>query len=248
MPSRRTLAAALFCGPFAIGPSLQAAPAQSATATCAGVPATIVGTSGDDTLTGTPGDDVIAGLDGADVIDAGAGNDLVCGDAGPDRVTGGPGDDRLFGGANGLVPEFESAPEPAGDALVPGPGDDVVDVGVNTVLRGDGWNSPDTIDYSGSTHEVLLAVLSTGGRARGVLDHARSRFVVRLAHRAPVRSACSRSSASRCRTIPGAGPTSAPRATTGSAAGRPTPRGAAVATTGAGPRTCGAASVPEKLL
>jgi hypothetical protein len=100
-------------------------------------------------------------------------------------------------------------------------------VGVNTVLRGDGWNGPDTIDYSGSaagvtvdlvsgvatgqgtdtvvvsqpqpelghvvellasTHEVLLAVLSTGGRARGVLDHARSRFVVRLAHRAPVRA------------------------------------------------------------
>lgn len=36
--------------------------------------------------------------------------------------------------------------------------------------------------------EVLLAVLSTGRRTRGVMDHARGRFVVRLAHRAPVRA------------------------------------------------------------
>jgi Ca2+-binding RTX toxin-like protein len=58
------------------------------------------------------------------------------------------------------VPEFESAPEPAGDTLVPGPGDDVVDVGVNTVLRGDGWNSPDTIDYSGSADGVTVNLVS----------------------------------------------------------------------------------------
>lgn len=141
----------------AVGPTV---PAQSAGATCAGVPATIVGTAGDDELAGTPGDDVIAGLDGVDVIDAGAGNDLVCGDAGPDRITGGDGDDRLYGGTNGLVPEFESEPEPAGDTLVPGPGDDLVDVGVNTVLRGDGYNSPDTIDYSGSATGVTVDLVS----------------------------------------------------------------------------------------
>ena len=120
---------------------LVAAPAQGAAATCAGVPATIVGTTGDDELTGTPGDDVIAALDGNDVIDGGAGNDLVCADAGSDQLTGGDGNDRLYGGDNGLVPHFESEPEPYGDTLVPGPGDDLVDVGVNTLVRADGWIS-----------------------------------------------------------------------------------------------------------
>ncbi len=132
----------------------------AAAATCAGVPATIVGTDRDDELTGTPGDDVIAGLGGADVIDAGAGNDLVCGDAGPDDLTGGLGDDRLYGGTNGLVPVFEGEPEPAGDTLRPGPGDDLVDAGINTVLRGDGYNSTDTIDYSASATGVSVDLVS----------------------------------------------------------------------------------------
>ncbi|MDR7252461.1 Ca2+-binding RTX toxin-like protein [Nocardioides sp. BE266] len=140
--------------------SARTAPARGAPATCAGVPATIVGTSGDDELTGTSGDDVIAGLDGVDTIDAGAGNDLVCGDAGPDTLVGGPGDDRLYAGTNGLVPVFEGEPEPAGDTIAPGPGDDLVDIGVNTVLRGDGWNPPDTIDYSTSATGVTVDLVS----------------------------------------------------------------------------------------
>ena len=72
------------------------------------------------------------------MIIGGAGNDLVCGDAGPTTLVGGLGNDRLYGGTNGLVNVFESGDEPAGDTLVPGPGDDLVDAGVNTVLRGDG--------------------------------------------------------------------------------------------------------------
>jgi Ca2+-binding RTX toxin-like protein len=155
MPSRRTLTVLL-----AIGLALPAAPAHAAAATCAGITATIVGTVGDDELTGTAGDDVIAALDGNDVVDGGAGDDLICGDAGSDLLTGGPGDDRIHGGDNGLVPEFESAPEPRGDTVVPGPGDDLVDVGVNTVLRGDGWNSPDTIDYSASATGVTVDLVS----------------------------------------------------------------------------------------
>jgi Ca2+-binding RTX toxin-like protein len=158
MSARTTLATAL--GALALGATAFSAPAQSAGETCAGVPATIVGTDGADALTGTPGDDVIAALDGADVIMAGAGNDLVCGDAGPDELVGGPGDDRLYGGTNGLQNVFESGPEPFGDTLVPGPGDDLVDVGVNTVLRADGWNSPDTIDYSASDTGVTVDLVS----------------------------------------------------------------------------------------
>ena len=158
MPSRKMLATVL--GALALGLTWMSAPAHSAAATCAGLPATIVGTTGDDELTGTAGDDVIAGLDGQDTIDGGAGNDVVCGDAGADSVTGGSGDDRLYGGTNGLVPLFESEPEPSGDVLVPGPGDDLVDVGVNTVLRDDGYNSPDTIDYSASATGVTIDLVS----------------------------------------------------------------------------------------
>ena len=158
MSSRRsrTAHAAVLIGVVVTASAGVGAPAHSAAATCAGVAATIVGTTGDDVLTGTPGDDVIAALEGQDTIDAGAGNDLVCGDAGADHLTGGAGDDRLHGGDNGLVPRFESEPDPAGDTLVPGPGDDLVDVGVNTVLREDGYNSPDTVDYSASATGVTV--------------------------------------------------------------------------------------------
>jgi hypothetical protein len=55
---------------------------------CDGLPATIVGTSGDDNLTGTAGDDVIVGL---------AGNDVIQGLAGNDRICGGDGDDEIYG-------------------------------------------------------------------------------------------------------------------------------------------------------
>jgi Ca2+-binding RTX toxin-like protein len=158
MPSRKTLATVL--GVLTLGTTAFSAPAHSAAATCAGVPATIVGTTGDDELAGTAGDDVIVALDGNDTIDAGAGNDLVCADAGADWLTGGAGDDRLYGGTNGLVPEFENEPGPAGDTLVPGPGNDLVDVGVNTVLRGDGYNSADTIDYSASATGVTVDLVS----------------------------------------------------------------------------------------
>ncbi|WP_307814328.1 calcium-binding protein [Nocardioides baculatus] len=154
------MTASTLVGLLALAASGYAAPARSAPATCAGVTATIVGTTGDDVLTGTPGDDVIAALDGNDEIDGGSGNDLVCGDAGADLLHGGPGDDRLYGGDNGLVPLFESEPEPSGDTLVPGPGDDLVDVGVNTVIRDDGYNSPDTIDYSASATGVAVDLVS----------------------------------------------------------------------------------------
>lgn len=165
MSSRTTLAAAVAGCLVGLALTAAASPAQSAVATCAGVPATIVGTDGADRLIGTAGDDVIAALDGADVVLAGGGNDLVCGDAGPDNLVGGLGNDRLYGGTNGMTNVFESEPEPAGDTLVPGPGDDLVDVGVNTVLRGDGWNSPDTIDYS--TADAGVAVDLVSGVATG---------------------------------------------------------------------------------
>lgn len=64
---------------------------------CAGKPATIVGTSGNDSLRGTSRADVIVGLGGNDKISGLAGNDVICGGSGNDRVFGGNGSDKLYG-------------------------------------------------------------------------------------------------------------------------------------------------------
>lgn len=107
------------------GALLPVGPAMGATATCDGLPATIVGTDGPDTLTGTDGDDVIAGLGGGDAIDGLGGDDVICGDSGADVLRGGPGADRLYGGLEDSNPDEHLA----GDALFGGPGDDHLDPG-----------------------------------------------------------------------------------------------------------------------
>ncbi len=65
--------------------------------TCRGIPATIVGTRGDDVRTGTRGRDVMLGLGGNDTLRGRGGNDVVCGGRGDDRLRGGPGNDNLRG-------------------------------------------------------------------------------------------------------------------------------------------------------
>jgi Ca2+-binding RTX toxin-like protein len=74
------------------------APAQGATPTCFGKPATIVGTSGNDTIYATKYSDVIASLGGGDSVHALAGNDLVCGSDGNDVIFDGYGSDAIDGG------------------------------------------------------------------------------------------------------------------------------------------------------
>jgi Ca2+-binding RTX toxin-like protein len=94
--------------------------------TCDGKVPTIVAVAGTTPTTGTPGDDVILGTFARDYIDGGAGNDTICGLGNADTLTGGPGDDRLFGGLDDYyVPDDGYA----GDTLVPGPGNDHVDLG-----------------------------------------------------------------------------------------------------------------------
>ena len=70
--------------------------AAGAVPECFGMPATIIGTAGDDTLTGTPGNDVIVGLEGTDTISST--------DGGTDRICAGPND--LSVDADG-VPRYE---------------------------------------------------------------------------------------------------------------------------------------------
>ena len=103
---------------------LAAGPATAET-TCDGKVPSIVVVPGTPT-TGTPGDDVILGTYAPDEIDGGSGNDTICGLGNADTLVGGPGDDRLFGGLDDYyVPDDGYA----GDILVPGPGNDFVDLG-----------------------------------------------------------------------------------------------------------------------
>jgi uncharacterized repeat protein (TIGR01451 family) len=67
--------------------------------TCRGVPATMIGTAGDDTITGTGGRDVIVAFGGDDTIASLAGRDLVCAGSGDDYIGAGSAADRVFGGA-----------------------------------------------------------------------------------------------------------------------------------------------------
>jgi Ca2+-binding RTX toxin-like protein len=64
---------------------------------CGGLPATLVGTPGDDTLTGTTGDDVIVALRGNDTVNGLGGNDAICAGAGDDTLRGADGDDTVRG-------------------------------------------------------------------------------------------------------------------------------------------------------
>lgn len=88
----------------------------SAAPTCAGLRATIVGTSGDDLIRGTARRDVIAAGGGIDLIWGNDGDDVICGGAGTDLVRGGRGSDTLRGGGGA-------------DSLTGGRGDDLLDAG-----------------------------------------------------------------------------------------------------------------------
>jgi Ca2+-binding RTX toxin-like protein len=115
----------------ALVPLAGAAPAGAAE-TCDGrvptivVPAPADPVAGTTPVTGTPGDDVIVGTEGDDAIDGAGGNDTICGLGGADTLQGGDGDDRLFGGADAA---YEPDDGYYGDLLVPGAGNDHVDLG-----------------------------------------------------------------------------------------------------------------------
>ena len=119
----------------------------AATDSCAGLVPTIVGTADDDRLVGTAGPDVIAGLGGNDQIEGLGGDDALCGGPGVDTLVGGEGNDQLLAGPTGTVSVFESGPDPQGDHLVPGPGDDVIDLGPSAV-HDDDYYAYDTLDLT----------------------------------------------------------------------------------------------------
>jgi Ca2+-binding RTX toxin-like protein len=82
----------------AIGPATAPPTGPAATPpTCKGIPATVVGTPGNDVRSGTPARDVLVGLAGNDRLSGLAGNDLICGGSGRDTLKGGEGNDKLYG-------------------------------------------------------------------------------------------------------------------------------------------------------
>lgn len=113
---RRGLAALLAGGTVALTISLAPAPTGAQAALCNGLPATIVGSSGDDRIEGTPDRDVIVAGEGRDVIFGREGNDVICGGPGPDVIKGGRGNDVLIGGGGN-------------DRLIGGIGRDTLDAG-----------------------------------------------------------------------------------------------------------------------
>jgi Ca2+-binding RTX toxin-like protein len=131
------LARSLLIGFFSAAALYAVPPAPAQTVpTCFGQPATIVGTSGDDTLQGTEGPDVIFGGGGSDRIDGLGGDDLICGGRGNDGLFGGDGNDKLYGGRGSDHQDGGAGDDfilglrtpriflPYGENLIGGPGND----------------------------------------------------------------------------------------------------------------------------
>lgn len=146
--------------------------------TCDGLPATIIGTNGNDTITGTSGPDVIVGLGGNDTISGMGGNDVICAGAGNDTVYGEseigtptfiPGtDDRIFGegGSDLLIGDFRTLNIPLGVAAVSstdyidgGEGADTIAGGfidaTNTVIGGTDLGSGNDTLLGGEGNDII---------------------------------------------------------------------------------------------
>ena len=136
--------------------------AAAAPPTCDGRTPTILGTAGDDALEGTAGPDVIVGLGGDDLIEAGAGDDVVCALAGADRIEGGPGADRLFGGIDRAWSD-RGGENRVGDTVLPGPGDDYVDLGADR-RPGTGYLERDTLVYRTVDQAISADLTPDAGR------------------------------------------------------------------------------------
>ncbi len=112
-------------------------------ASCNGLPATIIGTPGNDFIQGTNGNDVIVAMAGNDTIFGNNGHDVICGDGGNDTLRGNNGNDTLLGGAGNDVFHGDNG----NDTLLGGAGNDV--------LHGDNGN--DWLD-GGANDDTLFGI------------------------------------------------------------------------------------------
>lgn len=133
---------------------------------CHGVPATVVGTTGDDRMVGTDGPDVIVGLAGNDHIRGLRGDDLVCGGPGSDDLVGGRGDDALYGGLDEHVTRPHGRTIVRGDILDGGSGDDLLDARVD-YGRHPSIRQSDTVTYGRSHGPVRVDLAARIARGDG---------------------------------------------------------------------------------
>lgn len=120
--------------------------------TCNGLPATIIGTPGDDVINGTKDNDVIVALGGNDIINDDKGNDVICGDSGNDTLNGGDGDDILVGGygndiLNGGKGDDTLRGMAGNDVLNSGNGDDTLTGGTGADSFNSGPGSDSITDF-----------------------------------------------------------------------------------------------------
>ncbi|MEM9651267.1 MAG: ExeM/NucH family extracellular endonuclease [Actinomycetota bacterium] len=126
---------------------------------CNGLPATIVGTDGNDNIRGTSGPDVIVALGGNDRITGLGGDDVICAGDGVDRVFGNAGNDVIFGeGGNDRLYGAGGEDESHG-----GDGNDIVSGGTqNDVLYGDDDNdriygsAGDDMMFGGLGNDIMV--------------------------------------------------------------------------------------------
>lgn len=144
-------------------------PAFPAVRTCDGLPATIVAdpTRAGEALVGTDGDDVIFGSDGDDTINAGGGNDVICGRGGSDTISGGDGNDRLFGQDDRRFVYEDGQAGYYGDTLLPGPGDDHVDGGLDSRRTDAGATGPDRISWEDAGAGIIADFASSPASVTG---------------------------------------------------------------------------------
>ena len=155
--------------------------------TCVGVPATLVGTSGNDVLNGTAGNDVIVAGAGADTVNGNGGNDTICGDADNDTIDGGDGDDYVLGGSGAdrilggtgndtLLgnPGFGSNDD-GGDTIQGNDGNDYLDgwFGDDQLAGGPGndtiggYAGTDTATFAGATAGVTASLATNTASGQG---------------------------------------------------------------------------------
>ena len=165
--------------PLTASVAVASTPVAAVGESCGGRAATMVAVEGRPT-DGTEGDDVIVGSEGPDVVRAGGGNDVVCGLGGGDELDGGAGDDRLFGGLSGRDENGVYQP----DLVVPGPGDDTIDVGLDpeALTQGPEDNGPgfDSISWADSPAGVtvdLVAGTAVGEGSDTIVLHPAIRVV-----------------------------------------------------------------------
>jgi Ca2+-binding RTX toxin-like protein len=115
---------------------------------CAGRPATIVGTAGNDVINGTGGDDVIVSGAGRDWIRARGGNDVICAGGARDVVLAADGDDNVDPGAGRDVVSGG-----VGDDTITGrAGADILTGGLGADALAGGLGADSLIGHDGDDH------------------------------------------------------------------------------------------------